>query len=551
MARITGNNLDNVLNGTGQADTILGLGGHDALFGFGGNDTLDGGTGNDTLVGGAGSDSVDGGDGNDILIYRASENFGASDLYSGGKGTDTLRLVLTSAEAAAAAADISAFQTFLTQNSNPSSAGGPKFTFTSLGLTVRGVEQLQLVVINTPPTVTNVSATESTLSFIASDAESTTLNLTGPFAAVFGNPTLTTGIVTALTPVEQSSAVSGTLQVTDGTLSTDVIGLFLGTNAGNTEDRSASAIAVALYGFAGADTLTGGAGNDTLVGGIDNDTLTGGAGDDTLVGGVDNDTLDGGNDADTIVVEFQSSAANDTMRGGDGIDTLRFDGSGSEVLQLASFDSSDPTGTASGSGIEFIDLNHHLLVGTNLTSNPANDDTTFNFSNTIFIDPVLGDIAVNSLGGNDTIVAANQNGLVYDGNLGDDTLIGGTGNDTLSGGAGNDTLTGAAGNDSFLFAAALTLNTTINIDQITDFVVTNDTILLDNAVFTSLTSPGTLAADNFAVGGAADADDFILYDVTTGALSYDSDGNETNATQVQFATLDPGLAMTNDVFSVV
>ena len=78
-----------------------------------------------------------------------------------------------------------------------------------------------------------------------------------------------------------------------------------------------------------------------------------------------------------------------------------------------------------------------------------------------------------------------------------------------------------------------------------------DTILLDNAVFTSLTSPGTLAADNFAVGAAADANDFIIYNDTTGALSYDSDGNGTDATQVQFATLAPGLAMTHDVFSVV
>ena len=34
MAHITGNNLDNILNGTGQADTISGLGGNDSLFGF-------------------------------------------------------------------------------------------------------------------------------------------------------------------------------------------------------------------------------------------------------------------------------------------------------------------------------------------------------------------------------------------------------------------------------------------------------------------------------------------------------------------------------------
>ena len=107
-------------------------------------------------MGGAGSDSVDGGDGNDILIYRASENVGTSDLYVGGKGTDTLQLVLTSAEAAAAAADLAAFQAFLAHPSNPTSTTGPAFTFISLGLTVRGIEQLQIVAANTAHTGTVV-----------------------------------------------------------------------------------------------------------------------------------------------------------------------------------------------------------------------------------------------------------------------------------------------------------------------------------------------------------------------------------------------------------
>src|SRR6476660_8349967 len=173
MARITGDNLNNVLNGTAQADTILGLGGDDSLFGFGGNDSLDGGTGNDILDGGAGSDSVDGGDGNDILIYAASENVGASDVYSGGKGTDTLRLVLTSAEAAAAATDISAFRAFLAKNGNPNTAGGPSFTFNSLGLTVRGVEQLQIVAANTLHTGT------VTITGTASEDQTLTANTSG------------------------------------------------------------------------------------------------------------------------------------------------------------------------------------------------------------------------------------------------------------------------------------------------------------------------------------------------------------------------------------
>jgi VCBS repeat-containing protein len=161
MALITGNGQRNILNGTNGIDVILGLGGNDDLFGLGGSDLLDGGSGSDTLDGGAGSDLVYGGSGNDILIYTASENTGAHDLYFGGTSTDTLKLVLTSAEAAAAAADISAFQAFLADHSNPNAILGHAFTFSSLGLMVSGIERLEIVSIggNTAPAVApNVSS---------------------------------------------------------------------------------------------------------------------------------------------------------------------------------------------------------------------------------------------------------------------------------------------------------------------------------------------------------------------------------------------------------
>src|SRR5262245_35507920 len=47
MAKITGNDLNNVLTGTPGADQLSGLGGHDTLKGGLGNDVLIGGTGND------------------------------------------------------------------------------------------------------------------------------------------------------------------------------------------------------------------------------------------------------------------------------------------------------------------------------------------------------------------------------------------------------------------------------------------------------------------------------------------------------------------------
>lgn len=72
----TGNDLANVITGTGGDDKLLGGAGNDTLHGGDGNDVLHGGIGNDALSGGAGDDmlflqnapgGLDGGAGHDIL----------------------------------------------------------------------------------------------------------------------------------------------------------------------------------------------------------------------------------------------------------------------------------------------------------------------------------------------------------------------------------------------------------------------------------------------------------------------------------------------------
>ena len=72
------------------------------------------------------------------------------------------------------------------------------------------------------------------------------------------------------------------------------------------------------------------------------------------------------------------------------------------------------------------------------------------------------------------------------GNNAANQLNGGAGNDTLDGGLGVNKLTGT-GNDIFRFA------TKGHIDTITDYNVLNDTIQLENAVFTALTTTGALS----------------------------------------------------------
>ena len=132
-----------------------------------------------------------------------------------------------------------------------------------------------------------------------------------------------------------------------------------------------------------------------------------------------------------------------------------------------------------------------------------------------------------------------------------DTLTGNAGANTIVGGAGNDVLTGGAGNDTFVFDAAL--NAATNVDDITDFNVAADTIVLENAIFTTIVGTGTLTAAQFVAnttGTAQGADDRIVYETDTGKLFYDSNGNAAGGA-TQFAQLDAGLALTNADFFII
>ncbi len=106
-----------------------------------------------------------------------------------------------------------------------------------------------------------------------------------------------------------------------------------------------------------------------------------------------------------------------------------------------------------------------------------------------------------------------------------------------------------SGADLFLFNSAL--NASSNVDRITDFSRADDTIQLDNDVFTAAGAVGTLSAGAFHAGTSAhDADDRIIYDSTTGRIYYDADGNGGGA-RVLFAQVTAGVALTNADFQIV
>jgi len=134
-----------------------------------------------------------------------------------------------------------------------------------------------------------------------------------------------------------------------------------------------------------------------------------------------------------------------------------------------------------------------------------------------------------------------------------DQLLGGNGNDQLFGGNGLDTLTGGAGNDVFAFDDIH--GGKVNLDRIMDFNVAEDTIQLDHAVFTRFTTAGALDAGNFVSGATAraahalDANDFLIYNTTTGTLSYDANGNAVGGV-VNLAVLVGVPALTADDFVI-
>ncbi|WP_439542574.1 beta strand repeat-containing protein [Hyphomicrobium sp.] len=143
---------------------------------------------------------------------------------------------------------------------------------------------------------------------------------------------------------------------------------------------------------------------------------------------------------------------------------------------------------------------------------------------------------ITGTGNADILLDLDAGATTLDGGAGNDVLIGGAGNDRLIGGTGNDLLHGGAGFDTFVFNTAL--NAATNVDIIRDFDAGGqDKIELSAAIFTGIGA--TLDVAEFAItadGLATLASQRIIFNSTTGALSYDADGSGAGAS-VQFAVV--------------
>jgi uncharacterized delta-60 repeat protein len=297
--------------------------------------------------------------------------------------------------------------------------------------------------------------------------------------------------------------------------------------------------------------------------------INGTGADDDLEGTPGNDYIDGKGGADT-------------MYGLDGDDTYIVNNAGDTVLESAGAGTDTVRSSVTYSLPIYVEK--LTLTGTNAINGTGNG-----LANTL-----TGNGANNTLNGKagaDTMAGKAGNDIYYVDNTGDkvtegvdqgtDTIrstvsrtlpnnvedlvltgtgaINGTGNtlankitgnganNTLNGGTGNDTLSGRAGQDKFLFNKT---PGTGNIDSITDFSPADDTIRLENSVYTGLTATGTLAAAAFKVGTTAStAAHRILYDPATGYLRYDADGTGPTVA-VRFATMNNTPVLTNADFVV-
>ena len=300
-------------------------------------------------------------------------------------------------------------------------------------------------------------------------------------------------------------------------------------------------------GSSGSDTLaniqhlTGSNYADTLTGNSVANTLNGGAGADTMAGGDASDIYHVDNVGD-VVTETNAAAAG-------GIDTV------CSSLNSYSLKDNVENGRITAAGPASITgngLNNVLYagMGDSTLDGGTGVDTASYLYGTAGVTVSLATTGAQATGGSgtDTLLGIEYlTGSNYNDSLTGSAIVniltGGTGNDTLAGGLGNDLLVGGAGQDLFVFDSLP--NATSNKDTLNDFSVADDTLQLENAIFTALAA-GTVAADSFLSGAglstAADANDFLIYNTTTGALFYDPDGLGASAA-IQFATLSthPGL----------
>lgn len=291
----------------------------------------------------------------------------------------------------------------------------------------------------------------------------------------------------------------------------------------NVEDVIGSSRSDKLTGDADDNILDGGKGNDHLVGNGGDDWLIGGAGNDKIIAAWGDDWIDAGSGNDNITSgagddDIYAGAGNDKVVGGAGNDWI--DGGAGKDNMIG----------GAGDDTYYVDAKDKV----NEVAGGGNDTIVTNSSYSLAKLANVENLTLD--GGADINATGNSADNVLIGNSGDNVLDGRAGDDVLIGEEGDDLLIGGSGDDIFVF------DNLDGVDLVQDFTIGSDQLGLDSTVFTAFSTltgdPIQVQDGNLVLGDAAvDADDFLIFDTSTGALSYDADANGLVYEAVQIATV--------------
>ena len=582
--------------GGGGSDTLSGfenlIGSEwsDILTGTGGNNLINAGAGDDTIVGVVGADTIDGGGGIDTI--RLAVTSAALNAMN-----NAALINVEAIDASTATAGVVVNLALQTEGFTfTGSAFADTFTGTGAADTIVGVVGADTINGGGSTDTIRLSATSAALNAMtnarlinveAIDASTAAAGVTVSLAnqtegfiftgSAFADTFTGTGAADTIVDVIGADTINGGAGTDTIRLSATSAALNAMTNAAltNVEAINAATAAAGVVVNLGLQTegfaVTGSAFNDTLTGAAGVDNVNAGAGDDTILGVVGADTIDGGAGTDTIRITATSAALN-AMTNARLINVEAIDAStaaagvvvnlsnqteGFTFTGSASGDTFTGTGAADtivgvvgadmingGGGIDTIRLT--------ATSAALNAMTNAQLTNVELIDAstaaagVVVSLAVQTEG---FTLTGSGFADTLTGGSGVDILNGGAGVDTLNGGLGNDVLTGGAGSDIFQFSSAI--GGVGNIDQITDYNAPTDVINLSSAIFTGLATTsglatGQLAAASFNLNAATGTGSQIVYNTTTGALSFDTNGAAAGGA-TQFGTLTAPTGTINNL----
>lgn len=560
----TGNNLNNTILGNSAANLLSGGSGNDTLDGAAGNDILNGGTGNNTLLGGGGTDTaVFAGTSNDYSISVSNGVY----TVAGDHGTDTLTdielikfgnaaaIKINTFTTPAASADIGIsaldsgahWQTATLQYSFAKSIPGYDTSHTGFREMNADEKMAMQAALQLYSEITNLTFVEVDESLPGTNINDIELR--------FGTENSQDQGLLGYAYYPGSFAINGDLWLNNTSFNANTVGTLL--PGGGTFNTILHELGHTL-GLKHPGNYSADDEGPYLVAAQDSNNYT--VMSYNYAQHVDIYTDTGTSISYSYSVEASTPmlydiatlqsiyGTNTSYHSGDNtytydemtpmIATL-WDGGGIDTIDTSSFSRASLidlregyfSSLGMGQSLGFRDGILQELDLTGYSSSFVTNLTKYAYNGQDNLAIAYGAVIENASGGTgNDFLRGNGAANTLNGGAGNDTLIGLAGDDTLIGGFGNDTLSGGDGSDVFVFNTMPSA-----VDTVSDYTVGIDLIQLDHSIFSQLQT-GELDMNLFQAGifsSGQDADDRIIFNLSSGALFYDADGsNEGEALQI-------------------